>query len=118
MARNENPETIVANGMRIEGELKSQGSIRIDGMVSGKVHTAQELLIGPNAQVEADVIAESAVIAGIVRGNVTVKSSLTITESGKLLGNVNCTAIAIRPGAYFSGNCRMSEPKKIDEVKE
>lgn len=112
MARNDNPETIVAQGMRIEGELKSQGSIRIDGMISGKVHTAQELLIGANAQVEADVIADSAIISGVVRGNVTVKNSLTITETGKVLGNVNCTAITIRPGAYFSGNCRMSEPKK------
>jgi cytoskeletal protein CcmA (bactofilin family) len=118
ISRNETPETIVAAGMRIEGELKSPGNIKIDGIVSGKVHTSQELLVGSTAQIEADLIAGSAVIAGIVRGNITVKNSLMIAATGKLMGNVNCGSIAIEPGAYFSGTCRMSEPKKIEEVKE
>lgn len=113
MAR-ENIDTIVAAGMRIEGELKSSGSIRIDGSVSGKVQTGQELQVGEAAQIEADLIAMSAVIAGIVRGNVTVKNALTITETGKVLGNINCGQLAVRPGAYFSGNCRMNEPKKLE----
>jgi len=119
MARNDAPETIVAAGMRIEGELKSNGNIRVDGNVTGKVHTSQDLTIGQTAQVEAEIVAASAVIAGVVRGNVSVKSQVVITETGRLLGNVSCGSISIRPGAFFTGQCRMNEPKRSEngEVK-
>ncbi len=106
------PETIVSTGMRIEGELKSNGNIKIDGFVTGKVHTSRDLEVGPNAQIEADLIANNAIVAGIIKGNITVKNTLSILETGKVLGNVSCTSIAIYPGAYFNGNCRMQEPKK------
>lgn len=107
------PETIVSSSMRIEGELKSNGNIKIDGIISGKVHTAQDLFIGPNAQIDADLIAANAVIAGVVKGNVTVKNSLVIAETGKVVGNISCISLGIREGAYFVGNCRMQETKQM-----
>ncbi len=111
------PDTVVSAGMRIEGELKSNGSIKIDGIVTGKIHTSQNLEVGPNAQIDADLIAANAIIAGIIRGNVTVKNSLRILSTGKILGNVSCTSIAIEDGAYFNGACRMQEPKaRIEPV--
>ena len=119
MARaDQNLDTIVAAGMRIEGELKSSGNVRIDGIVSGKVHTAQDLMVGASAQIDADLIAGNAVIAGVVKGNVTVKGSLVIAESGKVIGNVSCSSLGIREGAYFSGACRMSEPKPEPEAEK
>jgi len=113
MARNEQaPETVIATAMRVEGDLKSSGNIRIDGLVSGKVHTSQDLMIGPSAQVEADLIAANALIAGVVKGNVTIKNSLTIAETGRILGNISCTRLEIKHGASFVGNCRMQEPRQ------
>jgi cytoskeletal protein CcmA (bactofilin family) len=119
MARNEQaPETIIATAMRIDGELKSNGNIRVDGIVSGKVHTSQDLMIGPSAQIDADLIASNAVIAGVVKGNVTIKNSLTIAETGRVLGNISCTRLEIRHGASFIGNCRMQEAKQLEIVEE
>lgn len=112
MVKQENfPETIVSTSMRIEGELKSNGNIKIDGVISGKIHTAQDVLIGPNAQIDADIIAANAVIAGIVKGNISVKNSLLILETGRVAGNLACSSLGIREGAYLNGNCRMQEPK-------
>lgn len=119
MARQEqNPETIVASSMRIEGELKSNGNVKIDGVVTGKVHTSQDLLIGPNAQIDADLIATNAVIGGVVKGNVTVKESLLLLETAKIIGNISCGKLGIREGAYFSGACKMQEPKHEEEQPE
>lgn len=119
MARTEqSPETIVATAMRIEGELKSNGNIRIDGIVSGKVHTTQDLMIGPSAQIDADLIAANATIAGVVKGNVTVKNALHITDTGRILGNISCGRIQIQDGALFVGNCRMQEAKQREIVEE
>jgi cytoskeletal protein CcmA (bactofilin family) len=119
MARPEQtPETIVAASMRIEGELKSSGNIKIDGVVSGKVHTSQDMLVGPNAQIDADLVAANAVIGGVVKGNITVKASLVLLETSKVIGNISCGSLGIREGAYFSGACRMQEPKQAQEEPE
>ena len=118
MVKPETAETIVAAGMRIEGELKSSGNIKIDGIVSGKVHTSHDLIIGPNAQIDADLIAANATIAGVVKGNITVKDSLTIAGSGKVIGNINCQTLDISQGAYFSGACKMSEPKQAEQPEQ
>jgi cytoskeletal protein CcmA (bactofilin family) len=107
-----NPETVVSSSMRIEGELKASGNINIDGIVTGKVHTSQDLIIGPNAQIDADIMANNATIAGIIKGNVTVRGLLLITETGKIIGNISCGALGIREGAYFSGACKMNEPRQ------
>ncbi len=109
----DNPDTIVSSSMRIEGELKSNGNIDIDGIVTGKVHTSQNLIVGPNAQIDADVVAANASIAGIIKGNVLIKGHLQILETGKIIGNISCGTLGIREGAYFSGACKMSEPKQV-----
>ncbi|MBX4191241.1 MAG: polymer-forming cytoskeletal protein [Candidatus Doudnabacteria bacterium] len=107
----DNPETIVSSSMRIEGELKSSGNISIDGVINGKVHTTKNLTVGPSAQIEADILAGNASIAGIVHGNVMVKGMLEIMETGKIIGNIQCSSFSVREGAYFSGACKMTELK-------
>lgn len=105
------PETVVSAGMRIEGELKSTGNISIDGAVVGKIHTSQDLEVGPNAQIEGDMISQNAAIAGTVKGNINAKDSVQILSTAKILGNISCSSLSIEDGAYFNGNCRMQEPK-------
>lgn len=112
MARSqENLETIVSSSMRIEGELKSSGDIHIDGVITGKVHTNKDLFVGPNAQIDADVLAANATVAGVIHGDIIVKGQLQILETGKIIGNISCNSLGIREGAYFSGACKMTEPK-------
>jgi cytoskeletal protein CcmA (bactofilin family) len=118
MARNDIPETIVSPGMRIEGELKSNGNIRIDGIVSGKIQTSQDLVVGALAQIDADLYATNALISGTVKGNVTVKNSLAIMETGKILGNIICAHISIREGGVFNGTCVMREVKTEPKLQE
>lgn len=117
MGKNDIPETIVSTGMKIEGELKSNGNVRIDGIVAGKVQTSQDLVIGPTAQIDGDLIAVNALIAGRVKGNVTVKNSLSIMETGRISGNLSCSTISIREGGFFSGQCLMKEPKSEPQIK-
>lgn len=118
MAKEQNPETIVAASMRIDGELKSNGNVKIDGIVSGKVHTSHDLIVGSSAQIDADLIAANAFISGTVKGNITVKGSLMLAETAKVIGNISCGSLGIQEGAYFSGACRMNEQKQTEEPEK
>jgi len=103
------PETIVGATVKIEGDLASEGDIKVDGLVTGKIKTSKNLYVGSMAKIEADVEAASAVLAGIVKGEIKVKESLLIQETGKVDGNISCSRLAIAEGAHFSGSCTMPE---------
>src|SRR3990167_1596947 len=103
------PETVVGATVKIEGDLVSEGDIRVDGMVSGKIKTSKNLYVGPEASIEADVEAASAMLAGTVKGDVKIKDSLTIEATGKIRGNIACARLSIAEGAMFSGSCTMPE---------
>lgn len=103
------PETIVGATVKIEGDLVSEGDIKVDGLVSGKIKTSKNLYVGPMAKIEADVEAENAVFAGVVKGDIKIKENLLVQETGKIMGNVSCMRLSIAEGAHFSGSCTMPE---------
>ena len=120
MAKNEEtmegaPETIIGATVKIEGDLVSEGDIKVDGLVSGKIKTSKNLYVGPMAKIEADVEAGNAVLSGIVKGDIKVKENLLVQETGKIDGNITCSRLAIAEGAHFSGSCTMPE---IEDNKE
>lgn len=110
------PETIVGASVKIEGDLVSEGDIRVDGLVTGKIKTTKNLYVGPMAKIEADVESQNAVLAGIIKGEVTVKASLIIQETGNIEGNITCEKLAIAEGAHFTGSCTM--PEKGKDLKQ
>lgn len=103
------PETIVGATVKIEGDLVSEGDIKVDGLVAGKIKTSKNLYVGPMAKIEADVEAGNAILAGVVKGDVKIKDNLLIQETGKISGNISCSRLAIAEGAHFSGSCTMPE---------
>lgn len=103
------PETIVGATVKIEGDLVSEGDIKVDGLVSGKIKTSKNLYVGPMAKIEADVEAQNAILSGVVKGEIKVKEQLVVQETGKVDGNISCARLMIAEGAHFSGTCTMPE---------
>lgn len=108
------PETVVGASVKIEGDLASEGDIRVEGFVTGKVKTTKNLYVGPQARIEADVDAGNAVIAGNVKGEIKIKDNLLIQETGKVAGNISCARLSITEGARFMGSCTMAMPEAGD----
>ncbi|MDB4939759.1 MAG: hypothetical protein JWO40_184 [Candidatus Doudnabacteria bacterium] len=112
-------ESIVGPSVKIDGDLKSQGNLRIDGTVTGKVKTSQNLYVGESANISADVEAENAVIGGTVQGNIKVTGALILGKTGRLLGDMICGTLQVEEGAYFAGKCQMKDSgNKIEPISE
>ena len=105
------PETIIGATVKVEGDLVSEGDIKIDGLVTGKIKTNKNLYVGETAKIEADIEAENANLAGSVKGQVKVKDRLVLTETGRIDGDISCSRLSIAEGAHFSGSCTMPEIK-------
>ncbi len=102
--------TIVGSGTTITGEIKSKGTIRIEGMVSGRVHSDDTVVVHESGRVKADLIAGQIVISGQVEGNVFAHERLEINSNGKLIGDIVAPRISIAEGVLFEGKCTMKPP--------
>lgn len=100
-------ETVVGPSVKIQGDLNSEGNIRIEGQVIGTVKTSQSVLVGEGAKIAADVIAGNAVVSGEVQGNLKISSSLILQSTAKINGDIACSILRVEDGAMFTGKCSM-----------
>lgn len=95
--------TVIARGVKLQGDFTSQGDVVIDGEVQGHVETAGQLTVGGEAKLKADVAAGDAMIAGTVEGTLTVKRRLELKSTARILGDVTCETASIEAGAALDG---------------
>lgn len=100
-------ETVVGPSVKIQGDLNSEGNIRIEGSVTGKVHTTQSVHVGEAAVIVADMQAGNAIIAGQIQGNVKVSGNLILQATARVHGDISCGILRVEDGAQFTGKCNM-----------
>ncbi len=113
--RKEGEVTVFLGGdSTIEGALNFSGQARLDGAFKGEIQGSGTLLIGPAAQVQADIQAVSVIISGEVIGDVTASERIELRAPGKLKGNINAPLVVMDEGVLFEGHCSMAG----EEAKE
>lgn len=101
-------ETIIAQGVKVEGDFTSNGNVLIDGEVVGSVKAAQNLQIGQSARIHASVIAATALVAGEILGDLEATERLELTSTSKIRGNITTAVLSVEPGAEINGTITMS----------
>lgn len=94
-------------GTEIVGDIKTNGDIRVDGVVKGTMETEGKLVIGEKGLVEGEVKCVNATISGTLKGTIEVDNLLTLHKTASLQGDVYAGKLAVEPGAEFSGKCSM-----------
>jgi len=99
---------IIGQGTRINGDLISNGDFRVDGAIEGSVKVGQRLVIGGTGKILGNIEADSATVAGHIKGNVTVKNVLELKPTAKIDGDIITNKMVIEAGAQFNGRCTMN----------
>jgi cytoskeletal protein CcmA (bactofilin family) len=97
-------------GTELHGELKFDGTIRIDGVFQGSIHTAGTLVVAEGARVEADVHCGTIIVTGEVTGDIQATERFEAQAPAKIQGNVEAPVLVITEGVYFDGHARMGSP--------
>jgi cytoskeletal protein CcmA (bactofilin family) len=88
----------------VKGDVSASEDLTIDGRVEGRIDLPENTLtIGPNATIQANVIAKIVVVFGSLVGTITAREKVDVRRSGSVEGNVACARLAIQEGAHFSG---------------
>src|SRR3989442_5584432 len=63
--------TFLARGFEFKGTLTFEGTVRIDGMVSGAIYSKGTVILGEHAMIEGDISAGTIVSGGTVNRHLT-----------------------------------------------
>lgn len=104
-------KSLIAQGTRIEGNMKFTEGLRVDGEVFGDIQaTAEEagslLVISEAAVVQGGIAADHVIINGTVRGPVHARELLELQPKAKIEGDVSYVSLEMHQGATISGQLR------------
>lgn len=108
--------TVIGAGARLEGNLISAGSLKIEGNVKGQITAEGDVIVAPEAQVDADIRANNITIAGRYKGDVTAAGNLELATTARVEGNISCGSLIVNRGALFSGQSMMGAHSTPSEI--
>ncbi len=97
--------TLVGTGSRVDGTVECDGTLRVDGKISGHLQCRESVVIGETGYVEADISATVIIIAGELHGSATASETIELMPTGKLYGDATAPSIEVSKGAFVSGRC-------------
>ena len=106
--------SVLGSGVIWHGSITGSGGVRIEGAFEGEIALRGMLVVGETGRVTCqDVRANTVIVAGAVRGNITTQK-LEIRGSGRVWGDVVTTAFVTEEGAFLRGQIRMEETVELD----
>lgn len=109
-------ETIIGPSIKVEGNFVGQGNIIVDGAVVGTLKTTEDIRVGSEAQIEADVEGRNMHVAGTIKGNLKINGKLELTSSATVTGDVEAEVLSMEAGASFEGHLTVGSPKPKTEI--
>ncbi len=99
-------ETVLGANCALEGLLRSEANVRLDGTFDGELEIDGNVLVGETARINADISARNISIAGAVRGNVSGRK-VQLLRTGRVWGDIRATALSTEEGAFIDGKITM-----------
>jgi cytoskeletal protein CcmA (bactofilin family) len=104
----------VGKGVEFKGTITYNGTVRIDGILDGEIHTDGTLLIGEEAVLTAKVSAGTVISKGKITGDISAKEKVRLLSPAILNGSVKAPTLSMEEGVLFNGSIEMARA----EVRE
>lgn len=109
--------SIIAAGTKIDGDIETEGVIRVEGQIDGSIRAGRQVLIGRQGQVHGDITTREAVVGGKVEGTITASERLEVQSTSLIVGDINTRAIAVIEGGKINGTVHIFDAKEpVDTV--
>jgi len=142
-SRRENVSNFQARVPPIIGEATFRGWLPVDGVISGQLSANRGgftirqrprngggncepelngeirfkdlLRVNGYVRVDAEIEVAVAVISGTVNGSVIGHERVELNPGAVIMGNISTNSLAVRPGAFFHGDCCVWKEKNGDK---
>ena len=97
----------LGSGTKVEGTVRTDNSVRVDGTLKGKLICKNTLTVGINGSIQGEIEAKNAIIGGQINGKIKVAEKLVLEAKSKLIGELKASKLIIDEGAVFDGTSNM-----------
>ena len=107
---------VIGRSIQINGDLRGDEDLRIEGNVSGTVNLRNSTLtIGKGGKVNAGVYAKSIAVDGETKGDLYATDSVSVHVNARVQGNIIAPKVSIEEGAHFKGSIEM-DPAAVEKA--
>jgi cytoskeletal protein CcmA (bactofilin family) len=111
-------QTNIGKSVVVKGELSGSEDLYVDGEVEGSISLrGQNLTVGPNGRVRANVEARDVIVHGKVDGNLCASDRVDLRKSASLTGDISTARISIEDGAYFKGTIDIQKAEGAPRIE-
>lgn len=105
----EHRRSVLSPSIAIKGDISGTEDLVLEGKMEGTINLPKnEILIGPDGQVKADLVAMKVSIEGRVTGDIRGSERVVIKHSGKVDGNIVAPRVVLEDGCQFKGSVEMN----------
>jgi len=107
--------TFLAKDVVFRGTMTLDGNVRVDGRIEGEVHSTGSLTIGEHAVITGNIMAETVIASGKIKGDIIASEKITLLPPGIVIGDLRTPVISIEAGAIFHGMSEMEAATGDDD---
>jgi len=109
--------SVLDHGCELEGRLAFVGTLVLNGKFRGEVVSSDTLVVGEEADLDAEVRVGVAIVSGKIRGHVTARDRVELRNSASMYGDIVTPVLILEEGVVFDGHCKMKggELKVVSE---
>ncbi|HEX9807616.1 MAG TPA: polymer-forming cytoskeletal protein [Alteraurantiacibacter sp.] len=93
--------SVIGPDVSIKGDVSANADLHIDGTVEGDI-SCTSLVQGESSEVRGGIEAETARLAGSVKGSINVRE-LIVLKTARITGDVHYDALTVEQGARVDG---------------
>lgn len=93
----------------VKGDLSGEEDLLIQGRVEGTINLKQNLIVGQQGEINANIYARTITVEGTVKGDMYGEERVIIKDTGNVQGNVTAPRVSLEEGAIFKGSIDMDD---------
>lgn len=97
--------TYLGPGSAIAGDVRIAGGTRVEGDIDGNLESSGNIQIGEHARIRGNITAKSALVGGIVEGNIIAHDRVQLFSSAAVLGDIITHKLVLEDNVIFNGHC-------------
>ena len=86
--------TIITPGTEITGDIKSNDTIHVDGILNGDVMADNMIVVGKSGVIFGNIKAEKVIVSGKIKGNILC-ADLEVMKSGNILQRIDADRLIV-----------------------
>jgi cytoskeletal protein CcmA (bactofilin family) len=96
--------SVIDAHLSIQGDIATDGTVRVDGRIDGTLHRADTLIIGAAGVVIGNVEAREVVVGGELTGDLSVRGRVEIQKTATVRGDIRAAAVGLEEGGTVHGH--------------